>query len=249
MKNELNNSDQNEHLAQNVASKITSHMETHSRAKWVAIAVLGIAIVIGAVIFSTFYYGDKTISRGDDKIEKTVKGISAVYSDIKGGLKVALTPADKSKTTYIVDGNIKEEWLAVTASREAKIDHAYSAEWFGSTKDINLVGVYKISAGVDLSKVVYEFQGEIVLVRGVNPVLISCERLALKDLDESNGLWNNVQDEDRVAAQNALDGVAREHAAKSEELLTEAKKNFIEKLQQGPGMESSTYRFIADPSE
>ncbi len=227
-------------------------MISYCRAKWIMIAVLCLGIVAGFPLLSNLSFADKSEERIESNEqylrEDILKSITFVYRGMNAGLKAELTPKGNSKTVYAINGELKKQYLAVTSSRKVKINHTYSTLRLGNKIDINLIGFYKISAGIDLSTVEYEFQGDMILVRGAEPVLISCERLALEDLDKSNGWWNNVKDEDKIAAQFALDSVAREHAAINNELLPEAKNRFLEKLQHGLDKKYSTYRFITDPS-
>ncbi len=228
-------------------------MTSRSRVKWIATAAL-LLIIIAVSLLHYRHYNELKERKGVDnkaqvQQENLIKELSSLYTRFGVGTNAALTATDESKRVYVLNGHFKKSCLAVITSKIVKINHTHSAQWEGCKEDINLIGVYKISAGVDLSKIKYEFQGKTILVSDVEPVLISCKRLSLEVQNKSSIWWTNAKAEDRIAVQNALDRVAKEHAAINREVLKEAKKSFIEQLQLGLGMESTAYHFMAAPSQ
>ncbi len=205
-----------------------------------------IALVSLGIITSITYCSSRVHDQGDEVIDVVGRGVDLVehvYSDFSEGTKQFFQGKDESGAIHIINGSIQDEWLAVTASREIHVKYTYSTTWGGSTKSINLDASYRVLAGVDLNKIKYEFQPSQAIVHHADGQIVSCERIALNELKEDDGWWNNLNDVDRKRAQNALDEEAFKQA-QQDEFLRAAEENFIEKLQKEQQSEGMNYEFV-----
>ncbi len=197
-------------------------------------------------IASVTYCSSRVQDQGDAVINVVDRGVALVeraYSDFSEGTKNFFRSQDESGVVHIINGSIDEEWMAVTASREIHVSYKYSTTWGGSTKSIDLEATYRVLAGVNLNKIKYEFKPSQAIVHHADGQIVACERIELRELKEEDGWWNNVNDVDRMRAQNALDEEAYKQA-QQEDLLRSAEKNFIEKLQKEQQSEGMNYDFV-----
>ncbi len=211
--------------------------------KWVWAMLTLIALACIASITYCVSRGQDQADRAIDAVARGIALVEDVYSDISEGTKLLFRAQDESGTIHIINGSIEDEWLAVTASREIQVRYKYSTTWGGSTKSINLEASYRVLAGVNLNKVMYEFKPDQAIVHHADGQIIACERIELSELREEDGWWNNVNDIDRKRAQNALDEEAYKQA-QQEDLLRMAEDNFIEKLQKEQQSEGMNYEFV-----
>ena len=102
-----------------------------------------------------------------------------------------------------------------TISRPILVDYEWSHSWLGSTKTIHLRGTFTAKAGYDLKQ---PFEIAIsspplkVKARLPDPQLLSLQTDSLVVLQDENGWWNRLTEEDRTGALSALHTLARQKA-------------------------------------
>jgi hypothetical protein len=97
--------------------------------------------------------------------------------------------------------------------------HVWEHEWLRSTKRIELRGTFTAKAGFDLEKapitLATDQEGHQVDLVLPEPEILSVEGRNIKILEDKDGLWNRITDQDRQRAMNALLDSARQHARES----------------------------------
>jgi len=98
-----------------------------------------------------------------------------------------------------------------TVERTYRVDYVFAHTWLGSTKQIHLTGRYLAKAGFDLERG-FELDLETqedgraaIEVRLGRPEVLSLDLLDVK-VEEEEGVWNRISDEDR---ERALAGLRR----------------------------------------
>jgi hypothetical protein len=127
------------------------------------------------------------------------------------------TPRVTVHQTVVVEQNTPILEIA-TVSREVYIDHAWSHTWLGSTKTIQLQGSFVAKAGFDLREpfhVNIERNPLRVEASVPPPKLLSLQMDTYKIVKDESGWWNRISDEDREAAVQTLQDVARSKAISS----------------------------------
>lgn len=101
-----------------------------------------------------------------------------------------------------------------TVERTYRVDYVFAHTWLGSTKQIRLTGKYLAKAGFDLERgfeldlQTRDDESTAIEVRLGKPELLSLELLDV-GVDEEEGVWNRISDEDRERALSGLRRVAR----------------------------------------
>lgn len=113
-----------------------------------------------------------------------------------------------------------------TVQQDVVVDYHWSQTWLGSTKIMELRGIYRAKAGFSLRD---PFQVSVdagrITAELPAPVLLSLEMTSYKVLQDDNGWWNKITPEDRENAIAAMHTEARTKAVQAG-LLTEAKAKF-----------------------
>lgn len=113
-----------------------------------------------------------------------------------------------------------------TVERTYRVDYVFAHTWLGSTKEIRLEGRYLAKAGFDLQQgfeldlETREDAGPTIEVRLGKPRLLSLELLNV-GVEEEEGVWNRISDEDRERALAGLRRAARRDILRTG-ILTEA---------------------------
>lgn len=110
--------------------------------------------------------------------------------------------------------------------------YQWSQSWFGSTKEMELQGLYTAKAGFDLhSPCLVSVRDGRIIATLPEPKLLSIEMKenGLKIIRDENGWWNKITSEDREKAITAMQDEARTKAEQSG-ILTEAKTRFTEQV-------------------
>jgi hypothetical protein len=126
--------------------------------------------------------------------------------------------------TEVVQANSVMELATVS---QGVVEHyEWSQSWFGSTKDMELQGIYQAKAGFDLRAPfrISVTDGRITATLP-DPKLLSIEMTNYKVLRDESGWWNKITSDDREKAIAAMQDEARSKAEQSG-ILTEAKTRF-----------------------
>jgi hypothetical protein len=119
-----------------------------------------------------------------------------------------------------------------TASQEVVEHYSWSQTWFGSTKKMELDGVFHAKAGFDLHKACrISLEGGRITATLPEPKLLSLELdpTGFKIPRDENGWWNKITSADREKAIAGMQEEARAKAAQSG-ILEEAKGRLKEQL-------------------
>lgn len=119
-----------------------------------------------------------------------------------------------------------------TASQEVVEHYAWSQTWFGSTKNMELDGVFHAKAGFDLHKACrISLEGGRIIATLPEPKLLSLELdpTGFKIPRDENGWWNKITSSDR---EKAITGMQQEARTKAEQsgILEEAKGRLKEQI-------------------
>jgi hypothetical protein len=128
-----------------------------------------------------------------DLAHKTAEGVRQAFD---------VTPQVRANETIVIEQNTPILEVA-TVSREMFINHSWQQTWMGSTKTIQIQGVFTAKAGFDLRepfRIDIEKKPLHVVARVPPPKLLSIEMREYKVLKDENGWWNSVTPQDREEA-------------------------------------------------
>jgi len=164
-----------------------------------------------------------------DSLNKGYDLAKRIGSDIREALQIQPKVIVGERTIL---ERTSEKTELVTISQV--LEHSYSFEhtWAGSTKRLEMKGVFIAKAGftVDDSFSIHVSEdGGRTAIRHGPPRLISCELQEASIVKDENGFWNKLSTEDRQSAQNSLIQGARK-AAEESNLLQKAKESLMLRL-------------------
>lgn len=206
-----------------------NHPTSASAAPRVIISLaIAAAIIIVAIAGSTYFLTVKAplaIAHGAkeetfDTAHRVAAGFKSVFN---------FTPQITVNGTTVVE---QADTVMELATVKQGVDEHYqwSQTWFGSTKTMELQGVYEAKAGFDLHDAVrISVEGGRITTVLPAPKLLSLEMTSYKVLRDDNGWWNNINSADRQNAIAAMQEEARAKATQSG-ILDEAKAKFREQL-------------------
>jgi hypothetical protein len=164
-----------------------------------------VVIVIAAVTMACYVVVVKVPL---DLAYKTAEGVRRIFN---------FTPQVRINQTIVIEQNTPILEVAIV-SREMFIDHSWQQTWMGSTKAIQIQGVFMAKAGFDLQepfRIDIERRPLHVVARVPPPKLLSIEMKEYKVLKDENGWWNNVTLQDREEAVRQMRAEAIERAKHS----------------------------------
>jgi hypothetical protein len=150
--------------------------------------ILSLVVVAGAVAFYIM-----AVKVPTDLARNTADGIRQFFN---------FTPQVRINQTIVIEQNTPILEVA-TVSREMFIDHTWQQSWLGSTKTIQIQGVFMAKAGFDLRD---PFRIDIErhplrVVSWMPPAkLLSIEMKEYKVVKDEDGWWNKVTPQDREEA-------------------------------------------------
>jgi hypothetical protein len=182
-----------------------------------AIAAAVVLVIVAATI--AFYV--VVVKVPSDLAHKTADGIRQVFN---------FTPQVRINQTIVIEQNTPILEVA-TVSRDMFIDHSWQQTWMGSTKTIEIQGVFTAKAGFDLRepfRIDIEKRPLHVVARVPSPKLLSIEMKEYKVLKDESGWWNSVTPQDREEAvrqirAEAIDKVARSGLLEESQASVEAR--------------------------
>lgn len=130
--------------------------------------------------------------------------------------------------------------------REKNITHTHEMthRWMGSTKKITLQGRFRGKAGYDFTNRITDptnpwgidvsEDGKVITASLPGPSLLSVEMTDYKILEDSDGIWNRINKEDRENAVNTLQRGARTELEKSG-ILDEVDGAFLQQIKDALG--------------
>jgi hypothetical protein len=147
---------------------------------------------------------------------------------------------------------VESSILEVAAvSREMFIDHSWQQTWLGSTRTIQIQGVFTAKAGSDLRE---PFRIDIVrrplhaVARVPPPKILSIDMKEYKILKDENGWWNSVTPRDREEAVRQIRAEAIDKATHSG-LLEESRASVEARVREIVERNGSTVVFRNEPAD
>ncbi|MGC3991372.1 MAG: DUF4230 domain-containing protein [Chthoniobacteraceae bacterium] len=129
-----------------------------------------------------------------------------------------------------------------TVTNEFPVEYTFEHSYLGSTKRLKLRGLFKVKAGFDLQdrfSITVTENGRKVIADFPAPQVLSVEMEKYEVLDDENGWWNYLTQENQQETVAAMQAEAR-RAAESGTILPDAEKSLrtqFQALGQSRGME------------
>jgi hypothetical protein len=198
------------------------------------ILILAVAAALVIVSVSVAFYL-VVIKAPRDMAHNVASGIREIFN---------FTPQVRINETVVIE-QITPILEVATVSRQMFIDHSWQQTWLGSTKTIQIQGVFLAKAGFDLQE---PFRFDIErnasrVVAWVPPAkLLSLEMQNYRILKDEGGWWNSVTSQDREDAVGQMRALAIEKATNSG-LLEEATASVEERVRELVQRNGSTAAF------
>jgi Protein of unknown function (DUF4230) len=194
--------------------------------------ILALAVAVVLVIAAgagAFYFvavkaptdlGHNAKEESLDAAKRMAKGFQSVFH---------FTPRVTIGNTTVIEQAVAIAELA-TVQEDLAVHYTWSQTWVGSTKTMELQGVYKAKAGFDLHEPFHISVDEKTIAASFPaPKLLSLEMTGYKVLKDESGWWNSITPADRESAIGAMQSQAKIKAAETG-LLTGAKTKFRQEL-------------------
>lgn len=159
--------------------------------------------------------------------EQTYDGAKQIGRDIARAFQ--LTPEVTVNNTIVLQQKSPVLELA-TIKQQFQHQYSWKNTWAGSTKKINISGVFESKAGFDLNKrFSIALHDDHAIVTLPSPQVLSVELIGDITFSDEHGIWNWVNQQDRANAIEAFQRDARAFAQQAD-FIQQAKKNAAEKL-------------------
>ena len=183
------------------------------------LALVLLTLIIAAVALTIFW-------RVETWPARTVRNLRAAFIDV-----AHLQPKITIKNRVYLEQTTETAELA-TVVRRTQVEHEFMHSWAGSTKRIQLRGVYLVKAGFDLHKnFSVDVRSDEIDVHLPPAQILGVEEQKVDVLSYENGFWNRISAEDIENELHALPQLAREKAAQAG-LTSEAERTLKEQLEQ-----------------
>ena len=157
---------------------------------------------------------------------RTVRDLRAAFIDV-----AHLQPKITIKNRVYLEQTAPTAELA-TVVRRTQVEHEFSHSWAGSTKRIQLRGVFLVKAGFDLHKnFSVDVHANEIDVHLPPAQILGVEEQKVDVLSYENGFWNLISPGDIENELQTLPHLAREKAAEAG-LTAEAERTLKEQLEQ-----------------
>ena len=183
------------------------------------LAFVLVALIVAAVVVTLFL-------RMETWPARTVRDLRAAFIDV-----AHLQPKITIKNRVYLEQTAQTAELA-TVVRRTEVEHEFLHSWAGSTKRIQLRGVFLVKAGFDLHK---NFSADVradeIDVHLPRAQILGVEEQNMDVLSYENGYWNRISAGDIENELQTLPQLAREKAAEAG-LTAEAERTLKEQLEQ-----------------
>jgi hypothetical protein len=155
------------------------------------LAIAAAVILVIAAVTTAFYV--VVVKVPSNLAYKTAEGMRQFFN---------FTPQVRIDQTVVIEQNTPILEVA-TVSRDLFVDHSWQQTWLGSTKTIQIRGVFTAKAGFDLRepfRIDIERRPLRVVAWVPPPKLLSLEMKEYKVVKDENGWWNSVTLQDREEA-------------------------------------------------
>jgi len=170
------------------------------------LAIAAAVVLIIAAVTIAFYV--VVVKVPSDLAHKTADGMRQFFN---------FTPEVRINQTIVIEQNTPILEVA-TVSREMFIDHSWQQTWMGSTKTIQIQGVFTAKAGFDLRepfRIDIERRPLHVVAWVPPPKLLSIDMKEYRVLKDENGWWNSLTLQDREEAVRQIRAEAIDKAKQS----------------------------------
>jgi Protein of unknown function (DUF4230) len=196
----------------------TGTTQKQRRSAW-PIALVFITLIAAALVALIFL-------RIENWPARTVRDLRAAFIDV-----AHLQPKITIKNRVYLEQTTEMAELA-TVVRRTEVEHEFLHTWAGSTKRIQLHGIFLVKAGFDLHK---NFSVDVreneIDVRLPPAQILGIEQQKVDVLVFENGFWNRISAEDLENELQTLPQLAREKAGQAN-LTAEAERTLKEQLEQ-----------------
>jgi len=203
---------------------------------------LAIAAALGLVIVAvTTAFYVVAVKVPSDLAHNTAEGVREFFN---------FTPQVRINQTIVIEQTTPILEVA-TVSRDMFVVHSWQQTWMGSTKTIEIQGVFTAKAGFDLRepfRIDVERRPLRVVARVPPPKLLSIDMKEYKVLKDENGWWNSVTSEDRADAIRQIRAEAIDKAKRSG-LLEEAQTSVETRVREIVERNGSTVVFGKEKAE
>jgi len=194
--------------------------KTRTATGWLIAGIVLALLLAGAGVTAYFM----VVKAPADLARRTAEGIREVFD---------FTPRVTLNETVMIAENTPILEVA-TVSRSLLVRHRWSHTWLGSTKTLELHGSFTAKAGFDLRE---PFAIDIrrsplrVVARMPAPKLLSVQMDSFQVVQDENGWWNRITEEDRTEGVRTLQARAREQAEASG-ILLEARRSAEDRIRE-----------------
>jgi len=199
-------------------------------------APLAIAVAVGLIIVAaTAAFWVVLVKVPSDLAHNTAEGIRQFFD---------FTPQVRIDQTIVIEQTTPILEVA-TVSREMFVNHSWQQTWLGSTKTIQVQGVFTAKAGFDLRepfRIDIEKRPLHVVAWVPPPKLLSIDMTEYKVLKDEDGWWNGVTRQDREDAVRQIRAQALEKVERSG-LLEEAQASVEARIREIVERNGSTVVF------
>ena len=189
-------------------------------------AAAAIVIAAGAGVFyfvavkAPTYLAHNAKEETLDAAKRMARGFQSVFH---------FTPQVTVGNTTVIEQAVAIAELA-TVQQDVIVRYEWSQTWLGSTKTMELQGVYKAKAGFDLHEPFHISVDEKTIAASFPASkLLSLEMTDYKILKDESGWWNSITPAEREGAIAAMQAQAKMKAAEAG-LLAEARAKFRQQL-------------------
>jgi len=193
--------------------------KSHSLKPWIGACLL--AAVMGAISWFLIYEGPAM------QAERIAKAAANAL-----GLKP--TVIEESVITLEPTESVTE---LTVASKKFTQSYHFKHTWMGSTKELEVEAVFTAKAGYKLEsplQLMLPEGDEPITAKLADPVILSNEADHIRIVDDENGLWNRLTNDDRNAAIRELKKRA-DATARTCGLLEQADHNLLQQLSSAIG--------------
>ena len=193
------------------------------------------AAVVLIIVAATIAFYVVVVKVPSDLAYKTAEGVREFFN---------FTPQVRINQTIVIEQNTPILEVA-TVSREMFIDHSWRQTWMGSTKTIQIQGVFTAKAGFDLRepfRIDIEKRPLRVVARMPPPKILSIDMREYEVVKDEDGWWNSVTPKDREDAVRQIRAEAIKKAERSG-LLEEARGTVEARLREIVHRSGSTVVF------
>ena len=164
------------------------------------------------------------------------------------------TPEVRVDQTIVIEQNVPILEVA-TVSRDLFLAHGWSHTWLGSTKTLEIQGVFTAKGGFDLHepfRVVISKNPLRVVAQLPPPRILSIQMNSYRIIRDEDGWWNEITAADRQQAIRDLQTLAKEKAETSgllEEVRNSAEARIREMVQRNGAEVEFRYPAIPPPPQ